>query len=104
MSVSLVPLAGVNERFTITLGATYGFQIIWRDDPCGMGGWFLDIADALGNPLIQGLPMRAGQDLLAQYGYLGFTGQLWMQTAQDPTADPTFDNLGTDCNMYWVTP
>jgi hypothetical protein len=100
---STIPLLGVNESFTITLGLPYTFTIIWRDDPCGMGGWFLDIGDGANNPLVQGIAMVAGHDLLEQFGYLGFSGQLWMQTAQDPTADPTFDNLGTDCQMYWVT-
>lgn len=106
MNSAIIPLAGVNESFTVTLGLPYSFQIVWRDDPCGMGGWFLDIGDGAGNPLVQGIPLHSGEDLLAQYGYLGFTGQLWMQTLNgpNPTADPTFDNLGTDCLMYWVTP
>lgn len=106
MNSYIIPLLGVNERFTVTLNLPYTFQIVWRDDPCGMGGWFLDIGDGSGNPLVQGIPLRAGHDLFEQYAYLGFTGQLWMQTLNgpNPAADPTFDNLGTDCQMYWVTP
>jgi hypothetical protein len=101
----IIPTAGVSETFSITLtGVTYGFTLIWRDDPCGMGGWFLDIADDIGNPLVQGLPLVTGVDLLEQYGYLNFGGQLYVQTKQDPQAVPTFTNLGTDCQLYWVIP
>lgn len=46
--------------------------------------------------------MVTGADLLAQYGYLGFGGSLYVQTVQNPDATPTFTNLGTDCNLYWV--
>jgi hypothetical protein len=100
----VLPLDGVNETFRINLsGVSYGFQVIWRDDPCGMGGWFIDISDPEANPLVQGIPLVTGIDLLAQYGYLGFTGSLYVLTAQDPMAPPTFDNLGTDSNLYWVT-
>lgn len=101
----LIPLAGVPETFSTTLaGVTYDFSIIWRDDPGGQGGWVLDIADANSNPILQGIPLITGADLFEQYGYLDFGGSLYMQTAQDPGAAPTFENLGTDCNMYFVTP
>lgn len=103
MSTYVVPLSGSNESFSITLNTVnYGFLVMWRDDPCGMGGWFIDISDSLGDPLVQGIPLITGADLLEQYGYLGFNGSLYVQTAQDPMAPPTFDNLGTDCQLYWV--
>jgi uncharacterized protein DUF6983 len=104
MAVFLVPTLGVNETFSVTLGVPYSLQIIWRDDPCGMGGWFLDIGDGQGAPLVSGIPLVPGVDLLAQYGYLGFTGGLWVQNGQDPEAPPTFDGLGTDWQLYWVAP
>jgi hypothetical protein len=98
----LIPLAGVPETFGITLGGTtYTFTLAWRNAPCNPG-WFLDIGDANNNPIIRGLPMVTGADLLAQYGYLGFGGSLYVQTVQNPDATPTFTNLGTDCNLYWV--
>ena len=66
------------------------------------GVWVLDIADASGNDILSGLPLVTGADLLAQYGYLGFGGGLWVQTASAPDAPPTFDNLGDDGQVYWV--
>jgi hypothetical protein len=106
MATFTIPLTGSNEIFSITLnGVSYILTVIWRDDPCGMGGWFLDIADSVGDPLVQGIPFVTGADLLAQYGYLGFGGSLYVQTLLDnPQAPPTFTNLGTDCQLYWVQP
>lgn len=101
----IIPLNGTAETFGIMLSnVSYGFTVMYRDDPCGMGGWFIDIADNQGNPLVQGIPLVAGVDLLAQYGYLNFGGELWIDTAQNHDATPTFTNLGTDCQLYWYVP
>lgn len=100
-----LPLAGANETFNITLnGVTYNMLVIWRDDPNGEGGWCLDILTSQNVPLVQGVPLITGADLLEQYAYLGIGGSLFVQTVQDPAAPPTFDNLGTDANVYFVTP
>lgn len=99
----LVPLSGIPETFAITLGGvSYTFTVQYRNDPGGNGGWVLDIGDASNDPIISGIPLVTGADLLEQYGYLSFSGALYVQTAQDPDATPTFTNLGTDCNLYWV--
>ncbi|MBV8159141.1 MAG: hypothetical protein JO278_15885 [Dyella sp.] len=75
--------------------------MLWRD--AAYGGWFLDIADAAGNALVSGIPLVTGVDLLAQYSYLAFGFELWVQTdAAD--APPTFTNLGTDSHLYCVVP
>lgn len=105
MATFIIPTTGGNETFDITLnGVEYTLQLIWRDDPCGMGGWVLDIGDNQGDPLLQGIPLVTGVDLLAQYGYMNFGGQLYVQTLSGPSPldPPTFTNLGTDCQLYWV--
>lgn len=66
------------------------------------GGWILDIADSSGNPIIRGIPLVTGSDLLAQYKYLGIPGELWVQNSSDPAAVPTFTDLGTVTNLYFV--
>jgi hypothetical protein len=98
-----VPLSGVPETFGITLaGVAYQLTVQWRD--AVEGGWFLDIADKNSNPILRGIPLITGADLLGQYGYLGLGGSLFVQTS--PVADvvPTFETLGTDSNLYFVTP
>lgn len=101
----IIPLRGTNELFAVALnGISYSMVVIWRDDPGGQGGWMLDIYDSQNDPILQGIPFVTGADLLAQYEYLGFGGSLYVQNDLDTDATPTFTNLGTDCNLYWVTP
>lgn len=95
-----IPLTPTPQRFSITLsGVQYRLSVVWRN--ADMGGWVLDIADANNNPIIHGIPLVTGTNLLEQYGYLGLGGVLWCQTTDSPDAVPTFDNLGVDSHLYW---
>lgn len=97
-----VPLQAQPQRFTITLsGVNYTLTVQYRN--IAMGGWVLDIGDANNVPIAQGLPLVTGANLLAQYAYLGFVGALWVQTQSNPDAVPTFQNLGSDGLVYYVT-
>lgn len=97
-----IPLQAQPQTFSIILsGVTYNFTLLYRN--VDMGGWCLDIADANNVPIVQGIPLVTGANLLAQYTYLGFVGTLWVQTQSDPDAVPTFANLGTDGLLYYVT-
>jgi len=100
-----LPLSGTPQRFTMTLaGNTYQFLFQYRDAvAAGGGGWVLDLNDYLGNPIICGIPLVTGADLMAQFGYLGFPGQLWVRSDGTPDAVPTFDNLGYLSHVYYVT-
>jgi hypothetical protein len=103
-SIFKIPLqVGTPQKFTITLGQV-DYQLTLQYRNVAEGGWILDISDTVGNPIVQGIPLVTGVDLLAQYRHLGFTGRLWVQTLSDPDAVPTFDNLGNDGLLYWVTP
>lgn len=97
-----IPLSGSAERFKISLGGTdYWLRLTYKN--VDQGGWVLDIADATGSAIISGIALVAGCNLLEQYPHLGFGGRLWVQTDHDPDAVPTFINLGTEANLYWVT-
>jgi hypothetical protein len=97
-----IPLQPNPQQFTISLaGTSYTFTLRWRN--ATNGGWFLDIGDAQNNPLLSGIPLTTGASLLGQYEYVGIGGDLWVSTTSDPDAPPTFTNLGTDGNLYFVT-
>ena len=97
-----IPLQNGPQQFTITLsGVEYTFTIQFRN--IVNGGWVLDIGDDLNNPIVQGIPLVTGANLLEQYGYLGFVGGLFVQTNSDPDAVPTFENLGID-GLLWYVP
>jgi hypothetical protein len=96
-----IPLQANAQTFVIQLaGVTYGMTLRWNESN---QTWILDIADANGVALLQGIPLITGADLLAQYGYLGFGGSLYAQTDHDTFAPPTYANLGSDSHLYFVT-
>ena len=96
-----IPLKGGTPSFqTVSLGGVrYQLFVHWCDP---LGTWVLDLADQLGNPLVSGIPMVTGADLLAQYAYLSFGGALVAQSDFDWTEPPTFDNLGQTGHIYWI--
>jgi hypothetical protein len=97
-----IPLQNGPRQFTITLsGVEYTITIQYRNTV--NGGWVLDIGDDLNNPIVKGIPLVTGANLLEQYGYLGFVGGLFAQTTSDPDAVPTFENLGIDSLLWYVT-
>jgi hypothetical protein len=96
-----IPLSAEPQSFDIPIGGTtYGLTVKWN---VPNASWIIDIADASGNPIVSGIPMVTGADLLEQYGYLNFGFQLVAQTDNDPDAVPTFDNIGTTAHLYAIT-
>ena len=63
----------------------------------------MDVADQYGAPILCGIPLVTGADLLAQFEYLGFGGEMRVLTNGQAWAVPRYDNLGTDANLYWLT-
>ena len=101
-TVSEIPLQPSPQTFSASLGGvTYSLRLVWRN--VDQGGWFLDIYDISGNPIVTGIPLVTGVNLLKPFGYLGFNFGLYVRTASDPDAVPTFTNLGTDGKLYVVT-
>lgn len=96
-----IPLSPEAQKFTIQLaGVTYNITVSW----CAPAAcWVFDIADRLDAPIIQGIPLVTGIDLLQQYAYLQFGGGLMVQTDHNPDAVPTLENLGVTGRVYFVT-
>ena len=102
LNTYLVPLTNTPQTFNITLGGV-DYIVTCRWNPADEGGWFLDIVDAAsGTNLINGLPLVAGCDLLEQYGYLNFGGALVIYTNAQGMVPPTFENLGSDSNLFFT--
>ncbi|MFV8849811.1 phage baseplate plug family protein [Serratia fonticola] len=94
-----IPLTPTAQQFAIQLaGVQYQMTLIWRD----AAGWVLDIANNDRTPLIQGIPLVAGADLLAQYRYLGIGGALFVVSDPNVLFPPTKDNLGIECHLYFL--
>lgn len=97
-----VPLSASPQKLLIDLlGVTYSLTVRFNS---ASSLWYLDIADALGNPILVGIPLVTGCDLLEQYAHLGINGSLYAQTDGDLSAPPTSDNLGTSSHLYFAVP
>ena len=104
MAVFEIPTSPQPQVFDISLaGTTYRIRLSWNSTPDG-GGWVADISDDLDAPIVQGIPLVTGTDLLAQLRYLGIGGGLIVQTEGNPNAVPTFANLGAQSHLYFITP
>lgn len=96
-----IPTNPKPERFDISLGGKVrSLSLRWN---AADAAWVLDIAEQDGTRVASGLPLVTGADLLAQFEYLGFGGQLVVQTDHNPDVVPTFDSLGSTGHLYFVT-
>lgn len=102
MAIFEIPMKSVNQTVAVALsGIGYQMTLRWRD--AFQNSWVLDIADAAGNALINGIPLSTGHDMLEQYKYIGIPGKLVCQTDGDPNQPPTFENFGTNSHLYYIT-
>lgn len=103
MNWFLIPLQNNPQVFQIALsGVNYTLTVKWNDSDDA--GWQFDLVDTDTNtPILAGAPLITGANLLANLDYLGIVGALIVETDGDPDAVPTFENLGANSNLYYVT-
>ena len=104
MALYEIPLTPEPQTFGITLaGRSLRLTVRWAESPVPdiPGGWLLDIMDAPDDatPLVCGIPLVAGCDLLKPYGYLQLGGALYL----DGEEPPTLDNLGDGVGLLFAT-
>ena len=97
-----IPLTPAAQSFSIQLGGqTYQIYMRWNKFS---NIWVVDISNSLGNPLVQGIPLVTGANLLEPYPELKFGGALTVATDGDLTAVPTFQDLGISSHLIFTTP
>ena len=77
----------------------YGFSLAYIDE--AEGGWTLDIADEAGSPLVAGIALLPGQDLLEPYPDLGIGVRLAVVTPGEQECRPNFDGLGVHSKLLF---
>ena len=101
MSAFPLPVSSSAQSFFVQLvNVTYKLTLKWNSVALC---WVLDLADSDEVPIVQGIPIVTGTDLLAPYAYLGIGGGLVALTEGNPDAVPTFENLGAGGDVYFVT-
>ena len=102
MAVYEIPTGPSQCTMTVALGGTtYGMRLAFADAP--EGGWFLDLSDVQGNPLLCGAPLVEGADILGQYAYLGVPGHMWVMR-EAGSADLSYDNLSVTWHLLYEDP
>lgn len=98
-----IPLENIPQKFDIALaGVNYTLSCHWNDSPDA--GWVLDISDTdSSTSIVSNIPLITGADCLAGLEYLGINGQLIVQTDGNQFAVPTFENLGVESNLLFLT-
>jgi hypothetical protein len=113
MAVFKIPtIPGRLQRFDIVINGTrYGMRLLYNT---AAGSWMMDLIDEADVPVLAGIPLVTGVDLIAQHRHLNIgvnardgtrVQMLVMTFAMDKPPDtiPTFENLGVDGFLYYVT-
>ena len=95
------PLSPKAQGMFVRLAGTR-YWLTWRFNS-DSASWMLSIANEAKVPILSNIPVVTGLDLLAPYRYTGIQGSIVVQTAHNADAVPTFDNLGGDGNVFYVT-
>jgi hypothetical protein len=95
-----IPLVPAPQTLSVTLGGTvYQLRLQWCEPAAA---WTLYLAQPDGTPLLNGIQLVTGTDLLEQFAYLNLGGKLYVQTDHDADVMPTFENLGQRSHLLYV--
>lgn len=98
MALYEIPLSAGNQKFTVKLNKLlYKLRLTYRLDT-----WYLDILDTAEKPLITGLPLNSGINLIEQYQHI-LQGGLFATNANIEEVE-NFNDLGTKIKLYWRDP
>jgi len=95
-----IPLSPKAQLVTVQLaGVKRKLNFYWNPtSEC----WFMDVMDDVSTPLIMGIPVVTGLDLLEQFAYMNLGGSIVVQTDHGPLLNPTFENLGVTGHVFFV--
>lgn len=100
MSIARIPTSPEPQRFLITLAAGQTYQLVTQYRATPEAGWVLDIGEPDSTPIISGIPLVTGINLLAQYQHL-IVGSLFVLSDVDMWAAPGFPDLGVSSHLYF---
>jgi hypothetical protein len=95
-----VPLVPSPQILQVQLGSrSYSLRLRFLDT--GMGGWIMDINTVNGTPILCGIPLVTGCNLLEQFGYEHIDVILFVYTDGNFSAIPNYSNLGIDSHLVF---
>lgn len=102
MNIFRIPVVNTNQQFNITLsGKNLLITCNWNQE---LPAWVISIQDAnTKDYLIAGVALVTGCNLFQQFYYTGVTGFLVAYTNGDPGQIPTFESLGNESQVFYIT-
>lgn len=101
MAAYEIPFTAEPQTFVISLaGKDYRLTTAWNQEA---GHWTVDFLKPDNSPILTGVPIVPGTDLLAQHAYLSLGGRVFVQSSGDVTKVPGFADLGNDSLVFFVT-
>ena len=98
-TVYLIPLSSGMQSFGASLGEkTIQIRLMWRE--AEGGGWFMDLLETDGDPILSGIAVRCGHNLLGQYPHLGL-GKMQIMVDNDDTIALSYSDMGKNVQLYW---
>lgn len=92
----LIPLLPQSQTLTITLnGVLYNLNVFWRGT-----NYVLDIMDSNNNPIVLGIDVVTGCDLLGQLKHLNIPGYWVVLSQPDTSTIPQYGDLGITSFIY----
>lgn len=101
MTIFEIPLRSRAQKIKTEInGLEYGMFFRWNK---ASNCWIMDISNSDDTPLLSGVPLITGADLLEQFEYLGLGVKMVALTIGDIDAVPTFDNAGVEGKLFFAT-
>lgn len=102
MSIFKIPFVNTNQKFNITLsGKNLIVTCNWNQE---LPAWVVSIQDAATQEyLIAGVALVTGVNLFSQFYYTGVRNVLVAHTNGDPGEIPTFESLGNESQVLYIT-
>lgn len=97
-----VPLQAFAQRLSVRFPNTSYVIVVKWNTPAEC--WIADFYDLVNNPVLRGVALVTGADLLEQFAYLDFGGALIASSDFDPSAVPTYADLGTTGHLFLDVP
>ena len=102
MSIFVIPFVNTNQTFNITLNwQNLIVTCVWNQE---LPTWVISIQNAnTQNYIVTGVALVTGVNLFRQFYYTGLVGDLVVYTKGDPGALPTFESLGNETQVLYIT-
>lgn len=96
--IQIINLGPSSQTTKVTIdGIIYNVNVIWRQDT-----YILDLYDVNNNPVVTGIPLITGADLMGQLKYLSIPGYWVIANADGSDTPPTYNNLGVSSFLLFI--